>query len=188
LVLKFYGLWIQFNPIHYRVSDEAAGDGSGEGQSTQTTTNHWREQQQNSVSIPLYTTDGSFGDPLEWWKKNQLKYPYLSRLAYLYLAVPATSAPSERIWRRALRILTLKQANLKAKVQQRMMLIKENLSILHKYYGFLAKGNKTEDKQFLIKLEKKYLPPLGEGHGDDHIDVGQNDEAEEHQVIRANMC
>ena len=35
---------------------------------------------QNSVSIPLYTTDGSLGDPLEWWKKNQLKYLYLAGL------------------------------------------------------------------------------------------------------------
>jgi hypothetical protein len=52
---------------------------------------------QNSVLIPLYTADSSFDDPLEWWKKNQLKYPYLARLAYFYLAVPATSAPSERI-------------------------------------------------------------------------------------------
>jgi hypothetical protein len=56
--------------------------------------NHFR---QNSVLIPLYTVAGSFGDPLERWKKNQLKYPYLARLACLYLAVPATSAPSERI-------------------------------------------------------------------------------------------
>ena len=52
---------------------------------------------QNSVSIPLYTAASSFGDPLEWWKKDQSKYPYLARLACLYLAVPATSAPSERI-------------------------------------------------------------------------------------------
>jgi hypothetical protein len=64
---------------------------------------------QNSVSIPLYKTDGYFGDPLEWWKRNQLKYPYLARLARLYLAVPAMSAPSERIWSRASRILTLKK-------------------------------------------------------------------------------
>jgi hypothetical protein len=38
---------------------------------------------QNSVSIPLYKADGSFGDPLEWWMRNQLKYPYLARLAHL---------------------------------------------------------------------------------------------------------
>ena len=133
---------------------------------------------QNSVSIPLYTTDGSLGDPLEWWKKNQLKYPYLARLASLYLAVPATSAPSERIWSRASRILTLKRANLKEKVAQRMMFIKENLSVLHKYYGSLAERDRTEDKYYLIDMEKTYLPPLQEydANGDDLVDVGQNND------------
>jgi hypothetical protein len=82
---------------------------------------------------------------LEWWKRNQLKYPYLARLARLYLAVPATSAPSERIWNRASRILTLKRANLKPKVAHRIMFIEEILGILHKYYVSLAKGDKTED-------------------------------------------
>jgi hypothetical protein len=67
------------------------------------------------VSIPLYKADGSCGDPLEGWRRDQLKYPYPARLAGLYLAVPATSAPSERIWSRASRILILKRANLKPK-------------------------------------------------------------------------
>ncbi len=56
-----------------------------------------------------------------------------------------------------------------------MMFITENLSSLHKYYGSLAKHDTTEDKYFLIELEKTYLPPLGGGDGDDRIDVGQSD-------------
>jgi hypothetical protein len=40
----------------------------------------------------------------------------------------------------------------------------------------LAKCDETEGKTFLIALDKAYLPPLGEGDGDDHIDVGQNNE------------
>jgi hypothetical protein len=94
----------------------------------------------------------------------------------LYLAVPAISAPLERIRSRASRILTLKRANLKAKVSQRIMFITENLSILHKYNGSLSKHDTTEHKYFLIKLDKTYLPPLEEEDGDDHIDVGQNNE------------
>ncbi len=57
-----------------------------------------------------------------------------------------------------------------------MMFITENLSVLHKYYGSLAKHDTIEDKYFLKELEKTYLPPLGEGDNDDHIDVGQNNE------------
>ncbi len=52
------------------------------------------------------------------------------------------------------------------------MFIKENLGILHKYYVSLAKEDKTEDQQNLIKMEMKSLPLLGEGDGD-NIDVGQ---------------
>ncbi len=57
------------------------------------------------------------------------------------------------------------------------MFIKENLGILYTYYVSLAKGDKTEDQQYLIKMETKYLPLLKEGDGDD-IDAGQNDELE----------
>jgi len=39
--------------------------------------------------------DGGFSDPLEWWKKNTIKYDLVARLANLYLAIPATSAPLE---------------------------------------------------------------------------------------------
>jgi hypothetical protein len=40
----------------------------------------------------------------------------------------------------------------------------------------LAKRDANEDKTFLIELEKTYLPPFAEGDGDNHIDVGQNNE------------
>ncbi len=86
--------------------------------------------------------------------------------------MPATSAPSERIWSRASIILTLKRANLKPEVAQKIMFIKENLGILHKYYVSLAKGDKTEDQQYLIEMEMEYLPLLGGGDGNDNIDVG----------------
>ncbi len=75
----------------------------------------------------------------------------------MYLAVLATSAPSERIWSRASRVPTLKRANLEPKVTQGIIFIKENLGILHKYYVSLAKGDKTGDQQYLIKMEIEYL-------------------------------
>ena len=41
--------------------------------------------------------DWVYEDPLLWWKKNESLFPILGRLARFYLALPATSAPSERI-------------------------------------------------------------------------------------------
>ena len=73
-------------------------------------------QRYKNVSIALHNTDGSFNDPLAWWKKNSTKFPLLATLAREYLAIPATSAPSERIWSRASRVLSLKRASLKPEV------------------------------------------------------------------------
>ncbi len=40
-------------------------------------------------------------DTLCWWKSNRHCYPLLAAVARLVLAVPATSAPSERMWSEA---------------------------------------------------------------------------------------
>jgi hypothetical protein len=39
-----------------------------------------------------------FNNPLDWWRQNESKYPNVARLARRVLCIPATSAPSERIF------------------------------------------------------------------------------------------
>ncbi|RXN24549.1 zinc finger BED domain-containing 1-like protein [Labeo rohita] len=52
-----------------------------------------------SYSLPV---DG--GNPLAWWKHNECKYPHIAKMARHYLAVPATSVPSERVFSTAVLI------------------------------------------------------------------------------------
>ena len=55
-----------------------------------------------------------------------------------------------------------------------MMLIKENLRLLHKHYCQLAKNEKEEHLHYLVDLDLKILPPLPEQEEKD-IDVGKDD-------------
>ena len=104
-----------------------------------------RKFKHGNVSIDLHKADGTFNDPLMWWKKNESSFTNLARLARMFLAIPATSAPSERIWSRVSRILCLQRASLKPEVAQRMMFVKENLHILRKHYRALALADRDNN-------------------------------------------
>jgi hypothetical protein len=43
-------------------------------------------------------TINTHADILQWWKQNAQAYPCLARIARDYLAIPATSAPAERVF------------------------------------------------------------------------------------------
>ena len=45
-------------------------------------------------------------NPLEFWNLNKLCFPKLAEAARIVLAIPATAAPSERVWSDAGNIVT----------------------------------------------------------------------------------
>ena len=44
--------------------------------------------------------------PLAWWKKNEIEFPLLSVVAKEILSIPASSAPSERVFSKLGRLYT----------------------------------------------------------------------------------
>ena len=70
--------------------------------------------------------DGKYNNPLDWWREKERLYPLLAKLARMYLAVQATSAPSERIFSIANRVISKARAALDPKVAGRLEFLHEN--------------------------------------------------------------
>ena len=75
---------------------------------------------------------------LKWWKENQSLLPTLSKIAKDYLAIPATSAPSERLLSEAGNLISLKRVGLSGdSVEANMILqswLKDDLIIEAKIF------------------------------------------------------
>ncbi len=96
--------------------------------------------------------------PLSWWKSSAHRFKNFERLAVKYLAIPATSAPSERIWSQASRVLNVKQNRMSEKVTTAIMYCRENRELLLKYYMEVAKERMHPDDYHLIEHHKALLP------------------------------
>ena len=117
--------------------------------------------------------------PLDWWKTSAHRFKNFERLAVKYLAIPATSAPSERIWSRAARVLTVKQNRMSEEVTSAIMYCKENRELLHKYYAEIAKERMHRDDYHLIEKHKALLPTFEhEKDAESKIDVGVDEDKE----------
>jgi len=95
----------------------------------------------DSISeIDVYVRDDVIGMdecPLRWWKERRARYPVLSEMARVYLAVPASSAPSERVFSVAKLVLTDKRKQLLESRVARLMFMKRNM----KLYNELKSNN-----------------------------------------------
>jgi hypothetical protein len=69
-------------------------------------------------------------DPLEWWKDNETKYPHLAGLAKKYLSIPASTAPSERAFSIASKILDKGRYRMKPERLCKLIFMKHNIRSL----------------------------------------------------------
>ena len=44
------------------------------------------------------TTNWRVNNAMEWWSDHEVKFPHVALMAQKYLAIPASSAPSERVF------------------------------------------------------------------------------------------
>lgn len=86
-------------------------------------------QQKSVAEVAMYLSEPEVAEnPLLWWKLNSFWYPMLSTLGKKYLAIPATSVPSERAFSAAGHIVNKKRACLQPSSVNMVVFLSENLS------------------------------------------------------------
>ena len=85
------------------------------------------ERYLNAMNLPLEDSEGEENDPLLWWKKNEEVFPILAKLARIYLAIPATSAPTERIFSKASLVINRLRSRLTPANAGMAIFLKSNL-------------------------------------------------------------
>ncbi len=121
-----------------------------------------------SAPMKIRDNEGNFNDALKYWAVNESQSPELAQLGKEFLTIPATSAPSERVWLRAARVIRAKRSCLNPKVTARMMFAQENSELSHEHWKVLQPN---------VQLPECYLPPPVNDVDEDGnpIDVVQND-------------
>ena len=72
----------------------------------------------NESVLKVINRDGEYSNPLEWWRSRKDVYPMLSELARCVLCIPATSAPTERIFSLASLIISKSRNRLDPEKQE----------------------------------------------------------------------
>lgn len=74
--------------------------------------------------------------PFNWWLNKKDKYPILAKMARIYLAIPATSTPSERLFSDAGNLLSAKRSRMNSELFKRIMFLKRNaIKVNNSIYG-----------------------------------------------------
>lgn len=84
------------------------------------------------VELSSYKSENSIpmsSDPLLWWKEHQCSYPILSNIAKYFLAIPATSVASERVFSAAGDIVNAQRAVLSPENVDLLIFLKCNIVI-----------------------------------------------------------
>lgn len=71
------------------------------------------------------------GNVFEWWRSQQFIYPKLTKLARMYLSIPATSVPSERVFSVAGNLVTSRRESLLPANVECLTFLHDNLRVLN---------------------------------------------------------
>ena len=70
---------------------------------------------------------------LSWWTKNKHNFPTLSKFARKYLAIPASSTKSERVFSTGGKVVTVKRSRLEPYMVEQLVVCHENVSLIKEF-------------------------------------------------------
>ncbi len=74
----------------------------------------------------MFSVECVYNNPLVWWRVNHEKFPNIWRLASFILAIPATLAPSKRVFSAAANIVNKKRVKLKPETVDLLVFLRGN--------------------------------------------------------------
>jgi len=87
---------------------------------------HQIQRYQDDDGLKLLNDEGGYNCPLVWWRDNLSRYSYIWGIAERVLHIPATSAPSERVFSQAAKIISKKRSRLTPENASTLIFLKEN--------------------------------------------------------------
>ena len=79
-------------------------------------------------------------DILQWWRVNKAKLPIMYRFACKILAIPATSAPSERIFSVATRLFGKLRNNLEPDMVSEVLFVRDAMNLYGDFHAVYRTG------------------------------------------------
>jgi hypothetical protein len=73
-------------------------------------------------------------NPLDWWRCNTDMFPKLSKIARFVLAIPATSAASERVFSRARLVMPWNRCRLSPSTLRAIMCLRDWLQVIDDHF------------------------------------------------------
>ena len=104
----------------------------------------------NKIDMRLTNSTAEYNNPLDWWRFRATEFPRLSRMARKILAIPATSAPSERVFSVAGLTITKLRSRLRPDNASCLVFLKENWAIADSWEKEKKCGVNTDDDEVII--------------------------------------
>ena len=115
------------------------------------------KMKQEMVTYESFSFASRNADVLAWWKTHETHLPILSKIAKKILAIPASSAKSERVFSTGGLVVTAKRGRLSPSKVEDLILLKQNLSRVREFLDSTDYNIETGTLLSILLKEKHLL-------------------------------